>query len=339
MVAVLIVPMLFAQGKRYQVFGVAFYNLENLFDTINNNGSYDLEFSPQGSRNWTGKKYWDKIHNMAYAISNLKTDITPNGPAIIGISEVENRSVVEDLVNDEQIRSKFYRIIHHDSPDRRGIDVALLYNPRMFSVLNVTHHVLSIPDNPDFRTRDQTCVTGLLAGEKLSVIIGHWPSRTGGEAASRYLRVAAAKLAKHIADSLLRVDPNQNVIIMGDLNDDPFDPSVAEVLGAKKDMDDVEEPGDLYNPWWETLDKGIGSLAYRGQWNLFDQIIVSQYFLGDRSRLTFFKNEVLNFDFLKTSEGDRKGYPLRTHASGVYLNGYSDHFPTEIFLVKEVKNN
>ena len=218
LVVALIVPVLFAQGKRYQVFGVAFYNLENLFDTINNNGSYDLEFSPQGSRNWTGKKYWSKIHNLAYAISNLKSDITPKGPAIIGISEVENRSVVEDLVKDEQIRSMNYRIIHHDSPDRRGIDVGFIYNPRLFSVLNVTHHLLYLPENPDFRTRDQTCVTGLLGGEKVSIIIGHWPSRTGGEASSRYLRVAAAKLAKHIADSVLRVDPNQGVIIMGDLN-------------------------------------------------------------------------------------------------------------------------
>ncbi len=338
LVAVLIVPMLFAQGKRYQVFGVAFYNLENLFDTINNNGSYDLEFSPQGSRNWTGKKYWDKIHNMAYAISNLKTDITPNGPAIIGISEVENRSVVEDLVNDEQIRSKFYRIIHHDSPDRRGIDVALLYNPRMFSVLNVTHHVLSIPDNPDFRTRDQTCVTGLLAGEKLSVIIGHWPSRTGGEAASRYLRVAAAKLAKHIADSLLRVDPNQNVIIMGDLNDDPFNESCAEVIGAVKEQKDVK-PGGWFNPWWSVLDKGIGSLAYRGQWNLFDQILVNSNLVGkDRATLKYLKCKVHNdIPGMRTESGDRQGYPLRTFSSGVYLNGYSDHFPTQIFLVREAK--
>lgn len=125
---------------------------------------------------------------------------------------------------------------------------------------------------------------------------------------------------------------------MGDLNDDPFNSSVAEVLGAKKDKEDVKEIGDLYNPWWSILDKGIGTLAYRGQWNLFDQIIVSKYLLGDRSKqLTLFKSKVCNFDFLTTKEGSRKGYPLRTHASGVYLNGYSDHYPTEIFLVKEIK--
>lgn len=327
-----------AQGKKYQVFGVAFYNLENLFDTINNNGSYDLEFSPQGSRNWTGKKYRDKIHNLAYAISNLKSDITPKGPAIIGISEVENRSVVEDLVKNEQIRSMNYRIIHHDSPDRRGIDVGFIYNPRLFSVLNVTHHLLYLPDNPDFRTRDQTCVTGLLGGEKVSIIVGHWPSRTGGEASSRHLRIAAAKLAKHIADSVLSVDPNQGVIIMGDLNDDPFNESCAEIIGAVKDQKDVKD-GGWYNPWWSVLDKGIGSLAYRGQWNLFDQILVNSNLVGkNRDTLKYLKCKVHNdIPGMKTESGDRQGYPLRTFSSGIYLNGFSDHFPTQIFLVREVK--
>ena len=241
------------------------------------------------------------------------------------------------MVKDPALKDLRLQIVHHDSPDLRGIDVALLYNPRFFRVLNVVNSRVVVDGYPEFKTRDQMCVTGLLAGEKVSVIVNHWPSRSGGQERSNYLREAAAKRVRLTVDSLLADDPNQGIIIMGDLNDDPFDPSVAEVLGAKKEQDDATEPGDLYNPWWKTLDKGIGSLAYRGQWNMFDQIIVSQYFLGDRSRLTFFKNEVLNFDFLKTKEGDRKGYPLRTHASGVYLNGYSDHFPTEIFLVKEVK--
>lgn len=325
--------------KRYQVFGVAFYNLENFFDTINNNGKYDYEYTENGSKKWDGEKYRNKVHNMAYAISQMTTQSTPMGPAIIGVSEIENITPLQDLVKDPALKDKRLQIVHHDSPDLRGIDVALLYNPRFFRVLNVVNSRVVVDGYPEFKTRDQMCVTGLLAGEKVSVIVNHWPSRSGGQERSNYLREAAAKRVRLTVDSLLRDDPNQGIIIMGDLNDDPFDPSVAEVLGAKKDMDDVEEPSDLYNPWWETLDKGIGSLAYRGQWNLFDQIIMSQYFLGDRSRLTFFKNEVLNFDFLKTSEGDRKGYPLRTHASGVYLNGYSDHFPTEIFLVKEVKNN
>ena len=331
-------PVLFSQNKHYQVFGVAFYNLENLFDTINNNGQYDKDFSPEGPKKWNGQKYWSKIHNMAYAISNLKTPATPKGPAIIGISEVENRSVVEDLVKDEQIRDLNYQIIHHDSPDRRGIDVGFIYNPRMFSILNVTHHTLNVEGMPDFRTRDQTCVTGMLAGEKVSLIVNHWPSRLGGEARSRHLREAAAALTKQIVDSVLNIDPNQGIFIMGDLNDDPFNASCAEVLGAVKKQKDVKKPG-LFNPFWSVLDKGIGSLAYRGQWNLFDQIIINDRLLGkDRKTLKYYKCKVHNdIPGMTQTTGDRTGYPLRTYAAGVFLNGYSDHFPTQVFLAREVK--
>lgn len=324
-----------AQEKKYEVYSVCFYNLENLFDTINNNGKYDLEFSPQGSRQWNGDKYRSKLKNIAHAISNMATETTPLGPAVIGIAEVENRSVLEDLVKQDEIHSWRLQIVHHDSPDRRGVDVSLLYNPRLFRVLNVTNARLCIEDNPDFRTRDQMCVTGLMGGDKVSIIVNHWPSRLGGQEQSSYLREAAAALVKHTVDSLLADDPNQGIIVMGDLNDDPQDRSVANVLGGKKNKDDVTDNNGFYNPWWSTLDSGIGTLAYKGSWNLFDQILVSKYFLGDRSHLTFFKSDVLNWDFLKNTEGNYVGYPLRTYASGVFLNGYSDHFPTRILLVRE----
>lgn len=324
-----------AQERKYEVYSVCFYNLENLFDTINNNGKYDLEFSPQGSRQWNGDKYRSKLKNIAHAISNMATETTPLGPAVIGIAEVENRSVLEDLVKQEEIRSWRLQVVHHDSPDRRGVDVSLLYNPRLFRVLNVTNARLSIEDNPDFRTRDQMCVTGMMGEDKVSIIVNHWPSRLGGQEQSSYLREAAAALVKHTVDSLLADDPNQGIIVMGDLNDDPQDRSVANVLGGKKNKDDVTDDNGFYNPWWSTLDSGIGTLAYKGSWNLFDQILVSKYFLGDRSHLTFFKSDVLNWDFLKNTEGNYVGYPLRTYASGVFLNGYSDHFPTRILLVRE----
>ena len=166
--------------KMHQVAGVAFYNLENLFDTINNNGKYDKEFSPDGARQWNGEKYRMKLHNMAYAISQMRSRITPIGPAIIGVSEIENRSVLDDLVAQPEIADMHLQVVHHDSPDRRGVDVGLLYNPRLFRVLSVSNTTLSIPSNPRFRTRDQMCVTGLLMGEKVSVIVNHWPSRLGG---------------------------------------------------------------------------------------------------------------------------------------------------------------
>ena len=323
--------------KMHQVAGVAFYNLENLFDTINNNGKYDKEFSPDGARQWNGEKYRSKLHNMAYAISQMRSRITPMGPAFIGVSEIENRSVLDDLVAQPEIADMHLQVVHHDSPDRRGVDVGLLYNPRMFRVLSVSNTTLTIPSNPRFRTRDQMCVTGLLMGEKVSVIVNHWPSRLGGQEQSSYLREAAAARVMQTVDSLLADDPNQGIIVMGDLNDDPQDKSCAVVMGAKKKMDDVKEPRQFFNPWWATLDKGIGTLAYRGQWNLFDQIMISKFFLGDRSHLTYLRHEVMNFDFLKTSEGDYAGYPLRTYSAGRFLNGYSDHFPTQVFLVREVK--
>ena len=324
--------------KMHQVAGVAFYNLENLFDTINNNGKYDKEFSPDGARQWNGEKYRSKLHNLAYAISQMRSRITPMGPAIIGVSEIENRSVLDDLVAQPEVADMHLQVVHHDSPDRRGVDVGLLYNPRMFRVLSVSNTTLTIPSNPRFRTRDQRCVTGLLMGETVSVIVNHWPSRLGGQEQSSYLREAAAALNKHIADSLLADDPNQGIIIMGDLNDDPMDRSVAKTLGAKRKQSEVKAPG-FFNPWWEMLDKGIGTLAYKGQWNLFDQIIISDYFLGkDRKHLSYFKCEVLNREFLKTKDGDRQGYPLRTYSGGVFLNGYSDHFPTIIYLVKDAVN-
>lgn len=320
-----------------QRFGVAFYNLENLFDTIPNNPlGRDLEYTPDGQKKWGSKQYWSKINNMATAISHFTSPNTPMGPAIIGVSEIENKSVLDDLVKAKPIRSWMLQVVHHDSPDRRGVDVGLLYNPRFFRVLNVTNHRLVIPDYESFRTRDQMCVTGILAGDTISVIVNHWPSRLGGQEQSSYLREAAAQLSKDIADSLWKIRPGQGVIIMGDLNDDPQDKSCAKVLGAKKKADDVE-PHGFYNPWWIKLDDGIGTLAYKGSWNLFDQIIVSGTLLSDHVKagnLHYLSSKVLNFEFLKDTEGTRQGYPLRTHSGGVWLNGYSDHFPTEIFLGK-----
>lgn len=323
-------------AKRYQTFGVAFYNLENLFDTINNNGKYDAEFSPQGSRKWDGYKYWSKINNMAYAISEMRTKTMPMGPACIGVSEVENITVLNDLVKADYIKDWNLQVIHHDSPDRRGVDVGLLYNPRFFKPINVTNHTLVIDGMPNFKTRDQMVVVGLLGGCRVGIIVNHWPSRLGGEEQSSYLREAAASLCRHISDSLLNIDPKMGIIIMGDLNDDPHNKSCAVTLGALRNSKDVA-PGGFYNPYWEKLDKGIGSYIYRGKWDLFDQIIVNYNLLHGENGLEFREAMVLNKDFLKQKDGQYKGYPLRTFSSGAWTNGFSDHFPTEIILQKEVK--
>ena len=332
-------------GRRYAMYGVMFYNLENLFDTINNNGQQDYEFTPAGSYQWNGTKYWQKQHNMAYAISQMSVNGSPaEGPVIIGVSEVENITVLQDLVRQPELKDRRYQIIHHDSPDPRGIDVAFLYNPRFFKVLNVTTQNIGkyLSDHPEVRTRDQLTVTGMLAGEKISVMINHWPSRRNGEEQSSYLREAGGRMARATIDSLLLDDPNQGIIFMGDLNDDPQNKSCSEALGAKKEIKDCPGDGTCYNPWWNILNKGIGTLGYKGNWNLFDQIIFTDYFLKnydskDKPTLTFSRAEVLNRKFLRGDEGDRQGYPLRTFSAGIFLNGYSDHFPTLIYLVKELK--
>lgn len=315
-----------------EVVGIAFYNLENLFDTINANGKYDLEFSPQGSRKWDTEKYNAKINKLAFTIAQFKSSRTPHGPAVVGIAEVENESVVADLVAAPALAPLGLKYVHHDSPDLRGIDVALLYDPEQFTVTNVTNTPLIFPDEPRFRTRDQMCVTGLLCGRPVAVIVNHWPSRLGGREASSPRREAAAALSRHIADSLWKVNPDMGIIVMGDLNDDPHDKSCSMALGATRKLDKVR-PHGFFNPFWDILASGKGTLAYKGDWNLFDQIIISGNLArGGADGFNFMRAVVHDFDYLKNQDGPYKGQPHRTYASGKWLDGYSDHFPTEVFL-------
>lgn len=320
-------------AKKVNIYPIGFYNLENLFHPESTDEKRDKEFSPTGNKAWTMEKYKKKLANMAYAIDQIAKKY--NGVVILGVSEIGNRKVLEDLIQTGELASKDLEIVHYDSPDRRGVDVGLLYNPKVYKVTSSHPYPYKDPNNPDFTTRDQLLVSGTLAGEPLHVIVNHWPSRYGG-AKSSELREFAASISKHITDSIRNADPNAKVIIMGDMNDDPTDKSVRVVLDAKKNAKDVKE-GGLYNTMWQFYDKGIGSLAYQGKWNLFDQIIITDNLLkGDRNKLKFWKAEIFNQDFLLQKEGKYKGYPLRTFRSNTFINGYSDHFPTLIYLVKEV---
>ena len=325
-----------AQEKQYKVATVAFYNLENLFDTLDTPDKDDYEYTPDGSRNWDTKKYMSKLQNMSTAISQIGADLTKTAPAVIGVSEIENRSVLEDLVKMPALKQYNFNIVHYESPDRRGIDVALLYQPAIFTVTNSQAVALKIKDKEDFFTRDQLVVSGILDGEKIYFIVNHWPSRYGGEKNSRPLRNAAADLCRSLADSIMNEDPNAKIIIMGDLNDDPNNESLLKHLNAKKDEKSTKK-GDLFNTTYPLFQKGIGTLAYRDSWNLFDQMVVSYPLLGDdKSTFKLYKTLVFNKDFLTQQEGSYKGYPLRTHAGGVYKNGYSDHFPVYLYLIKEI---
>lgn len=334
--ALLITNSAFAQEKKdFKVACIAFYNIENLFDTIDTPGVNDYEFTPDGPNQWNSKKYYEKLSNIAKVISQIGTDHTPHGPAIIGLCEIENRLVLDDLVNTEPIKSKNYQIVHFDGPDRRGVDVALFYQPSYFKVTNSKSYRLSIPDRDDFFTRDQLLVSGEFQGEMMHFIVNHWPSRSGGESRSRPLRNAAAALSRSIIDSIQAVDPNAKIIHMGDLNDNPDNESVLNILRSKP-LSTKLEAGDMHNPFFDIYKKGIGTLAYRDTWSLFDIISVSQPLIEkDFSSFRFYRAFVFNKPFLQQPSGRFKGYPFRMIAGGQYLGGYSDHFPTYILLVKE----
>lgn len=317
---------------------IAFYNLENLFDTINTEGVLDEEFTPDGPNEWTPERYLAKIHRMAGVISRIgEDDKISGGPAILGVSEIENISVLEDLAAHPYLKSAQYKIVHYDSPDLRGVDVALLYQPRYFTLESSASLELPLFDDDGERiyTRDQLLVSGKFMGEDLHVIVNHWPSRRGGEKASRPRRNAAAALSRSITDSLQAINKDAKIIVMGDFNDDPVNISMKDVLKAEDHLDNLND-GELYNCMFPLYKKGIGSLAYRDNWNLFDQLVVSKGLLGnDYSTLTYYAARVFNKDFLMQKDGQYKGYPFRTYVGKNHQGGYSDHFPVYIILLKQ----
>ncbi|MGJ8665509.1 MAG: endonuclease/exonuclease/phosphatase family protein [Patiriisocius sp.] len=329
--------------KEYKVNTIAFYNLENLFDTENDPITFDDDRTPDGKDHWTEEIYQAKLKNMAKVISEIGKDITGTSPAIIGVCETENRKVLEDLVNQEPLLLKDYGIIQFDSPDRRGIDVALLYQKRLFNPTNYKAHELVIYDNDEptkrIFTRDQLVVSGMLDGEKIHFIVNHWPSRSGGEARSRKKRISAAKLNKHIMDSIFVDEPYAKIITMGDLNDDPTSPSVRDVLQPKAEKEGMKMK-ELYNPMYNMFKDGLGTLAYRDGWNLFDQMILSTEFTKeDYSSYRFYKAGIYNKSYLANSRGQYKGYPYRSFGNGAFTGGYSDHFPVFVYLIKEKESN
>lgn len=326
---------MWAQNKKArEVYPIAFYNVENLFDTQRDPKIIDEDFTPDGKLNWTEEKYQKKLNNLAFVINQLGTPLS-KGAAIVGVAEVENRKVLQDLVNTGNLKKKNYKIVHIDSPDARGIDVALLYDPLLFKVTSSKAIPFTIPGKKDIKTRDMLVVNGYLAGEPISIIVNHWPSRRGE--GSDALRERAAEICKQISDSIYKANPKTGIIIMGDMNDDPKDKSTSTVLDAKRNMNQVKA-GGLYNTMWAIHDSGIGTLCYKGEWNLFDQIIISQNLLKQNTsnKLSFIKAEVFNKDFLFQKSGAFKGYPLRTLSGATFLNGYSDHLPTLIYLQKDL---
>lgn len=345
--------------KKYRVHTVAFYNFENLFDTINQ-ANNDEEWLPNGAQNWTPKKYMKKLQNLSIVLSQIGTnDQQKEAPVLIGGAEIENRGVLEDLVKQPLMAKHDYGIVHFDSPDRRGIDVALLYQKKHFKPTSYINIPLMIYKNQagdkaddkkkevdeekddkievskDYRvyTRDVLLVTGMLDGDEINILVNHWPSRSGGEKKSSPFREEAGRLNRKIMDSLCRINPNAKILIMGDLNDGTYNKSVKEGVGAKRRKEEVKEKG-IYNPFEQMFYEGNATLFYRDAGDIFDQIMVSEPLIrSDRSSFRYWKAGIYNKPFLIQKDGQYKGYPLRHSANEV---GYSDHFPVYVYLYKEM---
>ncbi|WP_261376378.1 endonuclease/exonuclease/phosphatase family protein [Gillisia sp. Hel_I_86] len=324
------------ERKDYNIYTIAFYNVENLFDTEDDPLTFDDDRTPLGKDVWTQEKYEDKIKNIARVISEIGVANSKTSPAIIGLCEIENLRVLEDLVSHPFLEKFNYQIIHYDSPDMRGIDVALLYQKSLFipDESQSRRLLLYDLDEPTKRifTRDQLVVSGKLNGEQINIIVNHWPSRSGGEAKTNYRREKAAYLNKQIMDSLYKKDPFAKILSMGDFNDDPTDKSFKKILKTNNNRKTIMAQ-ELFNPMESMVKQGKGSLAYRDSWNLFDQILVSESLLGSPNGLQFYQAGIFNSHYLITQNGQYRGYPFRSYDYSGYTGGFSDHFPVFVYLV------
>ena len=324
--------------RRYSVYGIGFYNLENLFDTCHDAGKNDYEYLPDGTNKWTGLKYSHKLKNMAKVLAEMGTDWLPGvGCAAIGVAEVENAKCLTDLCDQAPLKARNFKFVHIEGPDQRGVDCALVYNPSLFKVRSqqLVPYIYKLSKDAQRATRGFLVVKGVLGGEDVAIIVCHLPSR----GAESYYREEGGRQVREVKERLQKEDPNIKILIMGDMNDDPQDKSMAVALGAQRKIKYVPKNG-LYNPWWDVLASGTGTLQYDGKWNLFDQIILSENLLhqegaNDYGTLKLRRHQIFRRDYLFQKEGRYKGNTLRTHAGGVWLDGYSDHLPTVVYLMKE----
>ena len=304
---------------------IAFYNLENLFDTEDDQHILDNDFLPNSDRNWTPKRYEKKIYKLSSAISSLGPEEAQNAPVILGVAEVENKKVLKDLIASKKLTEYNYDFVHYNSPDERGIDVGLLYQTEYFEVLESESIPILLYNEEGQRdfTRDTLHVKGLLNNEPIHIFVNHWSSRRDGADETAYKRIKAAETVREKINYIQLQEKDPHIIIMGDFNDDPTSESIRDYL-----MDT-----DLYNPMEKLLTLYSGSLNYKGEWNLFDQIIFTTNFFDYKKHThSFASADIFDEYFLTQWKGRYKGNPFRTYAGRKYLGGYSDHFPVYIRL-------
>lgn len=313
-------------------YGVMFYNVENLFDTANDASATDEDMLPKSDRGWSDERYQHKLQGVAQVIS----DLAEQGelPTVVALAEVENRKVLADLVAQPQIASARYSVCHFDSPDERGIDVALLYRPDMFRIEGCRAVRVGVESVPHLRTRDYLLVWGVMGGERMLFCVVHLPSRIGGVRQTEHLRVGCAAQVREVVDSIVRADNQMRVVIIGDMNDNPRNKSIRKVLGAKRVTRKPQAKG-LYNL---TASVRGGSSVYDGRWNRFDNIIVSANLLGGEADALHVvtRSRGKRVRFVQPLEYllDSKGYPKPTYRGSDYVGGVSDHLPIRILLEK-----
>lgn len=298
---------------------VAFYNCENYYDTTNQLTVKDEEFLPNSIKGYSETRYTQKTNQLSKVIFGLGQLGDKEGVALLGVAEIENQYVLEKVILSNAIKKYQYKYIHFNSKDPRGIDVALIYQPSLFTPYQSKSY--SLKDAAHFQnypTRDILLVKGQLLQQWVYILVNHWPSRRGGSNEARKNRIWAAINCKRIMDSIHLIDKNAHWIVMGDFNDNPTNQSI-RTLG-------------LDNPFMALFKKGQGSLAYRDSWNLFDQILLSTNWTQPNSNLTCYKSIIYKTPDMMESEGKYAGYPKRTWNGDIFRGGYSDHFPVALIF-------
>lgn len=316
-----------SQQNREEVLTVAFYNVENLFDTINNKYTNDANYTEKGKLAWDYRRYFKKLKKISYVISQVGKESSNNLPALVGLVEVENTKVLNDLINHNNLKDYGYRYVHFDSSDSRGIDTALLYRDAFFDPVDSKIYPLNFTNKDGFlqHSRDVLLVSGFLNNELVHIIVNHWPSRREGAKETEHKRIKAAQLVSSIVEEIKDKDTQAKIIIMGDFNDNPTSKSIQEHLVSD----------DFFNPMKELHKQGLGTLTFQKNWFLFDQIIVSKNFLDKAtSNHYFIKAKIFNKKWLQVTRGKLKGSPHRTYIGPWYKGGFSDHFPVYILVKK-----
>ncbi len=330
-----------AKDQNLTIHNLAFYNVENLFDTINDPNTLDEKSPILEIKEGRKAVYQQKVKNMATVIAGIGKDKTGSAPTLIGLAEVENETVIKDLIESSVLKAENYGYIHFDSKDARGIDVALLYKKEHFIPIDFRKKALQLSSETGAKyfSRDQLVVTGYLEEERIHLIVNHWPSRRGGEEKSSHLRENAAYLTNTICDSIFTSEANAKIGILGDFNDNPSNSSFKSVLKTKNTKEALKNK-DIYNPYESLFKEGHHTLVYRDNLYLFDQVLVSKGFMRKEDTydsLSFFSAHVHNPSFLTQATGRYKNYPFRSFVRNGFTGGYSDHYPVYITLVKNKK--